>query len=274
MGATVESVEALQGGLSSAMHRLRLRDTAQVRSVALRRYVRPEHVERDSGIAERESRTLSFVESLAVPTPMLLAVDLTGAKVGAPALLMTCLPGKVEWAPDDPDSWLRRMAEVLPTIHAATVPDPALFPAHDTGRPSSFEPPPWAHQRHVWERAVEIFHQPAPEEASTFIHGDFHPGNLLWHQARVTGVIDWQAGSIGSPSVDVANCHGNLMQYGLDFADRFTTYWEHVTGEQFNPWASLVGTIGYLDELRDDRPADWREVEEHLTRTVAELDDS
>ncbi|MGH3487154.1 MAG: phosphotransferase family protein [Actinopolymorphaceae bacterium] len=273
MGGTVESVEALQGGLSSAMHVLRLRGRAQVRSVVLRRYVRPEHRVERLDLPDREARTLSFVESIAAPTPRLLAVDPTGAEAGSPALLMTALPGRVEWTPKDVDPWLRRMAEMLPTIHTAT-PAPGQFPEHVPGTPSSYEPPPWAHRPRVWERAAEIFHQPAPEEASTFIHGDFHPGNLLWHQTRITGVIDWQASCIGSPSIDVANCHGNLLQYGLDLADRFTTYWEHLTGNQYNPWADLIGAIGYLDELRNDRPDDWREVEENLARTVAELDGS
>jgi aminoglycoside phosphotransferase (APT) family kinase protein len=272
LGGTVESVDALRGGLSSAMHLLRIRrSSTRPRTAVLRRYVLPDLQAEQPDLAEREAQTLSFVESIAAPTPRLLAVDPTGAEAGAPALLMTALPGRVEWVPEDVEPWLERMAEMLPTIHTAT-PAPGQFPGHVQGSPRSFDPPPWAHRRRVWERAAEIFHQPAPDEAATFIHGDFHPGNLLWRQARVTGVIDWQAGCIGSPSIDVANCRGNLFQYGLDLADRFTSYWEHLTGERFNPWADLIGAIGYLDELRDDRPTDWREVEENLARAVAELD--
>ena len=270
-GGTVESAEALRGGLSSAMHLLRIRRRTQTQTAVLRRYVLPDLRAEQADLAEREARTLSFVESLAAPTPRLLAVDPTGADAGSPALLMTALPGRVEWVPEDVHSWLERMAEVLPTIHTATLPATGQFPAYVPDSPSSYEPPLWAHRPGVWERAADIFHQPAAEDASTFVHGDFHPGNLLWHRSRVTGVIDWQAGCLGSPSLDVANCRGNLFRYGLDLADRFTSYWEHLTGDRFNPLADLVGTIGYLDELREERPTDWREVEEALARAVAEL---
>ncbi|MEQ7124160.1 phosphotransferase [Actinopolymorpha sp. B11F2] len=274
LSGVVESVEVLQGGLSSAMHLLRLRRGTGLRTVVLRRYVRPGRRAEWPDLADREARTLSFVESIAAPTPRLLAVDPTGTQAGTPALLMTCLPGRVEWVPKDVDPWLRRMAEVLPTIHTATLPAPEQFPEHVPDTPRDDEPPAWTQRPELWQRAAEIFHQPVPEDTRTFIHGDFHPGNLLWHRASVTGVIDWQAASIGSPSVDVANCRGNLFRYGLDLADRFTRYWERLTGERFNPWADLVGTIGYLDELRDDRPSDWRELEEALARAVAELDGS
>jgi predicted amidohydrolase/streptomycin 6-kinase len=273
LGGTVESAEPLRGGLSSATHLLRVRRRTRYRAVVLRRYVLPHLQAEQPDIADREARTLSFVESVAVPTPRLLAVDPTGAQAGSPALLMTALPGRVEWVPDDVDPWLRRMAETLPPIHTITPPAPGLVPAYAPDSPRSFDPPPWAHRPHIWERAAEIFHRPAPRDA-TFIHGDYHPGNLLWHQASVTGVVDWQAGCIGSPSIDVANCRGNLLPYGLDLADRFTSYWEQHSGEEFNPWAGLVGTIAYLDELRKERPPDWQVIEEVLAREVAELDDS
>jgi aminoglycoside phosphotransferase (APT) family kinase protein len=274
LGGTVESAEALQGGLSSAMHLLRVRDGNQSRLAVLRRYVWPWLQAEEPDLADREARTLSFVESISVPTPRLIAVDSTGAEAGSPALVMTALPGRVEWVPEDVDPWLERMAEVLPPIHSATIPTPRWVPEHVLETPRSYEPPPWAHRKRVWERAAEIFHRPAPEETRTYIHGDFHPGNLLWHEGRVTGVIDWQAGCIGFPSIDVANCRGNLFPYGLDLADRFTSYWEHLTGERFNPWADLVGAISDLNELRKERPTDWQVIEEALTRAVAELDGS
>jgi aminoglycoside phosphotransferase (APT) family kinase protein len=184
---------------------------------------------------------------------------------------MTALPGRVEWVPESVEPWLARMAEVLPLIHAADLAEAGRFPQHVPDTPSSFAPPHWTHRPDLWERAAEIYHEAAPEEARVFVHGDFHPGNLLWNENVMTGVIDWQAASIGLKSVDVANCRGNLFPYGLDMADRFTSYWEHLTGERFNPWAGLVGCVGYLDGMRDDRPTDWLVIEEALAREVAEL---
>ncbi len=42
-----------------------------------------------------------------------------------------------------------------------------------------------------------------------FVHRDFHPGNVLWRRAKVTGL----RGRRPLP--------GNLLRYGLEVADRF-----------------------------------------------------
>jgi Homing endonuclease associated repeat/Phosphotransferase enzyme family len=52
--------------------------------------------------------------------------------------------------------------------------------------------------------------------AAAGLERDFHPGNVLWRRATVSGVVDWQAASICPASVDVANCRGNLFGYGLE----------------------------------------------------------
>ena len=40
----------------------------------------------------------------------------------APSILMTALPGRVNWAPRDIDGCLDRLAEALPVIYATMVP--------------------------------------------------------------------------------------------------------------------------------------------------------
>lgn len=91
------SVQALRGGMSSAVHRVTLGSPRGTRvQVVLRRYVRPELNTEEPEIVEREAAALRIVEHIEVPTPHLIAVDATGAEVGVPALIMTALPGKVD----------------------------------------------------------------------------------------------------------------------------------------------------------------------------------
>lgn len=272
-GGQVLSARPLRGGLSSAVHELTIRGgvAAPVRRVVLRRSVRPELSAEGPGLVTREARALQFVSRLGIPAPELLAVDPTGAEAGVPALLMTRLPGRVEWSPADVERWLQRLAAVLAPIHRAALPPPGVIGRYTPYRQRSYLPPAWARWPAVWERAVRIFHGPTPDGPVVFLHRDFHPGNVLWQRGRVTGVVDWQSAAVGPPSVDVGHCRGNLLRYGADVADRFTAIWERGSGQRYHPWADVVTIIGFLDGLRDEPPSDARVVEDALARAVAEL---
>lgn len=48
-----------------------------------------------------EADALRILEDSPLPVPRLVAVDPTGELAGSPALLMTALPGRVDWSPRD-----------------------------------------------------------------------------------------------------------------------------------------------------------------------------
>jgi aminoglycoside phosphotransferase (APT) family kinase protein len=278
LGGMVTAARPLRGGSASAVHLLTVQQAGGATEQAvLRRYVRPELNAEEPDVAEREARALRFVAGLdlgaGVATPRLLALDATGALAGVPAVLMSRVAGRVEWSPPDTDRWLARLAELLPAIHAAPLPPPGVIRPFAPYRQDSYRLPEWARWPAVWTRAIERFHRPTPDEAgaSVFVHRDFHPGNVLWRRGRVTGVVDWASASVGPACVDVGHCRGNLFQYGLDVADRFTSVWERLAGVRYHPWADVVTIIGSLDGLRDDPGPDRLLVEEALARAVAEL---
>jgi len=272
LGGTVRSTRALRGGMSSAVHLLGVvLPSGHLEQVVLRRYVRPELNEEDPDHAGREAGVLRFVESVDVPAPRLLAVDLRGMEAGVPAVLMSRLPGRIEWSPADLDRWLVRLAELLPVVHEAVLP-PAGVLGHFAPYPQkSSAPPEWARWPRVWERAVELVGAPPSNLETRFIHRDFHPGNVLWRRGKVTGLVDWQAACVGPPSADVAHCRANLFRYGLHVADRFTAVWERLTGDKYQPWAEIASIVGFLDALRDDPGSDRFVTEEALARAVIEF---
>jgi aminoglycoside phosphotransferase (APT) family kinase protein len=277
LGGAVTTARAVRGGSASAVHLLTVNRGDVVERVVLRRYVRPETVEEEPDVAAREALALRFVAGIdldaGVATPRLLAVDPTGEAAGVPALLMSRVAGHVEWSPKDLDRWLTRLAALLPPMHAAALPPPGVIRPFERYRQDSYESPRWARRPAIWSRAVELFHQPPPDGVGpeVFTHRDFHPGNVLWRRARVTGVIDWSSASIGPACVDVGHCRGNLFQYGLEVADRFTEIWERLAGAVYHPWADVVTIIGSLDDLRDEPGPDRFLVEDVLARAVAEL---
>jgi aminoglycoside phosphotransferase (APT) family kinase protein len=126
----------------------------------------------------------------------------------------------------------------------------------------------------VWERAIEIFHGPILDDDRTFIHRDFYPGNVLWQRKMVSGLVDWEAASVGPRSMDVAHCRINLLYKGLDTAEVFTREWEHTTGRTFHRWADIATIIGLLDSKRRNPPAERRrfDLEAMLQRAVNEID--
>jgi aminoglycoside phosphotransferase (APT) family kinase protein len=272
LGGALISARALRGGMSSAVHLLTVQDsTGHRRHAVLRRYVRPEQSEQEPDAVRREARALRIAEAVGVPTPALIAVDPAGAEAGAPALLMSRLPGRVDWWPPDTERWLRRLAEILPPIHAAPLPPAGMLPPFAPYPQASYRPPRWARYPRVWERAAEISHGPPPRLTQVLVHRDFHPGNVLWRRSTVTGVVDWPGACTGPAAADVAHCRVNLLTFGTSAAQRFTDFWQQAAGAAHHPWADVVTITGFLDDLRDDWGSERHLVEDMLARAVAEL---
>lgn len=267
-GHRVAEWSVLRGGMSSAMYAVDLDSDTAARMV-LRCYVRPDLNEEESDLAEREAAALQVAATTELSTPELIAVDPTGNVVGVPVVLMTWLPGQVVWDPKAPMRWLRRLADVLPLVHAAE-PDQPRVGQYFNYEQSSYEPPKWATDPQIWDRAVSVFHGPVLDPERAFVHRDFHPGNVLWRRGQVTGVVDWQSACIGPPSIDTAHCRANLLFYAHDLADAFTGFVEDATGRTFHPWADIATLIGMLERLRDapPRPTARRAIEDVIARAV------
>jgi hypothetical protein len=270
LGGPVISARALRGGMSSAVHLVTARrPDGRPAQAVLRRYVRPDPDEPDP--AAREARALRLAEQAAVPTPALLAVDPDGTQAGVPALLMSRLPGRVDWWPSDLDRWLERLAGLLPRIHDTALPPGEAVPRFAPYPQENYRPPGWARYPRVWERAVEITRGPAPDLPAVLLHRDFHPGNVLWRHGRVSGVVDWLGACSGPAPADVAHCRINLLTMGTGVASRFTVHWERVAGTTYHPWGDVVTVVGFLDDLHDDWGSERFGVEDMLARAIAEL---
>jgi aminoglycoside phosphotransferase (APT) family kinase protein len=261
-GGRVAHVRALDGGMSSAVHAV---DLADGRALVLRRFVREEWLAEEPDAPAREAAALELLRACPLPTPQLLAVDPAGSAAGDPAVLMTRLPGAIEWAPADMDRFLRGLADLLPLIGGTPV-GPGL-PEYAPYALEAHGPPPWTARPEIWERGFAVFDDPPPTDERHFIHRDFHPGNILWADGAVTGVVDWASTSIGSPCADIGHCRTNLAGvFGIDVADRFLA----LCGvADYHPYWDIVAALGGFD---DETFARWTpEEEEFLARAVAKL---
>jgi aminoglycoside phosphotransferase (APT) family kinase protein len=270
--AEVTRVRALKGGSTSALHALRVSSRRGVESVVMRRYVIPEVTDEEPDLVPREARLLQLLGTATVPVPRLVAFDASGAGAGVPTILMSRVPGRVDWSPRTMDAWMQDLAGVLPALHAT--PLPAAHGIRDFApyEPPSWAAPKWMRRQALWERAVEIFHEPPRDPERVLVHRDFHPGNVLWRRGRVTGVVDWQAGSIGPSAVDVAWCRVNLIwQFDGDVADRFLRIWEDISGGPYQPWAEIVLLVDAIGECSEPTAQEGEDLERALAQRMSEL---
>lgn len=95
---TVVDVSPMPSGSTSAMHRVTLVDRdGRERRVVVLRYALADVVAESPDVAAVEARALELVERLAVPTPVLLALDAHANQTDLPTLVMTMLEGRLVW---------------------------------------------------------------------------------------------------------------------------------------------------------------------------------
>lgn len=233
-GARIVGVEALPAS-ATAKHRVEVvLPGGSRRQLVLRRYHDRARLARDPWyVPAHEALALELLAESRVPAPRLYAADLEGGVCGVPALLESWMPGVPAWRPRDLERYLRAAAETLAAIHRVSVPDagrlPGYAPYHQREK---VVPPAFSSRPGLWERVAERIAAAWPAHRPTFIHRDYHPGNILWDGARVTGVVDWATAAWGPPGIDVARMRQNLASHlGRESADRFAAAYVAAGGD-------------------------------------------
>ncbi|MGE3908005.1 MAG: phosphotransferase family protein [Chloroflexota bacterium] len=238
-GSTVRRVQRLRGGVSSGMHAVLLAGPGDTRQwVVVRRYGawRITHYPRTP---EQEWATLTALARVGAPTPLPLWLDREGAVFGCPTLVTSRVPGRGLLAPRDEAGWIKQLAEALGKIHAAplTQDELAILVDQQGGlvRLLDRDTPPTTLTEHaggseIWHAMRRLWPTIQPG-APTIVHGDYWPGNTLWHRGRLSGVIDWEQVRRGNPALDVACCRQDLaVLIGPAAAEAFLHAYQACTG--------------------------------------------
>lgn len=183
------------------------------------------------GTASLEWSRLEFAQRLTALVPEPIAADLESVWFGRPAIVMSRLPGRPDVTPKDADSWVAALAQALTQLHE-TVLDGAAgaltpSPPIDTWHPPAGEHDPLtaAAVRAVTARLSLL------SSERVFTHGDFHPGNVLWHRGRISGVVDWSAAGLGARWSELAYCRADVcLLFGPDVADRLADAYADIVG--------------------------------------------
>jgi aminoglycoside phosphotransferase (APT) family kinase protein len=193
---------------------------------------------------------------LAVPAPV--RTGQPGPGYPWPWSVVAFIPGEVaaRTPPTDPRDAATRLGRFLAALHTAAAPD---APPHATrGVPLAARGEALAENLgilgsrvdhaavlRVWEAAVAA---PRWDGPPLWLHGDLHPANILVHQGRISGVIDFGDITSGDPAGDLsvawmllpAACH-DLFQYAYRGAATYPddgACWARAKG-----WALVLGLV-------------------------------
>jgi aminoglycoside phosphotransferase (APT) family kinase protein len=241
--ARVVGWKRLTGGLTSVVHRLTVDHDGRREPCVLRSWEpNPESEGWIARAVRLETAVLTKLAGTDIPVPRVIG-STTDAALGGPAVLMTCVPGRLQLMPRDRDGWLRQMAQMLARIHALPL----------GGRPfeswldrSRLMPPPDASRESVWREAIALVAGERAPSRTCFVHRDYQHFNLLWSRDRLTGVVDWIEACVGPPEIDVGHCRLNLtVLFSAAAADRFHALYEIESGHRVDPWWDIHALLSY-----------------------------
>ena len=122
--------------------------------------------------------------------------------------------------------------------------------------------PAWWRDVAAWDRAVIQTETARPTGPAVFLHRDFHPGNLLWSDSTISGVVDWVNACVGPAGVDLGHLRVNLATLddiaAADAVDPGDPAWDIEMALGFLDWDS--------DEVIDAWPGPWAHVPAALAR--------
>ena len=206
---------------------------------------------------------LELLAPTGLPVPRVVAMDREGTDTMWPALLMTRMPGRRRMRPP-----LVELARLARRVHTADVPLDAL-PPYRSWVSDALERPAWWSDAGVWSAAMEIVEGPAPNEPLTFIHRDFHVGNVLWQGERPSALVDWLHGCRGPVSVDIAHCRLNLW---LDNGPAVADAWLEACGVvSHHPYWDIADALSWIPQPLVDGMRRAKRCESFIVTAVSRL---
>jgi Ser/Thr protein kinase RdoA (MazF antagonist) len=231
----------------------------------------PDPTEPDS--PRREALILDLLRTSDLTVPRVVAIDPDGAQCEMPALLMTRLPGRPRILPRQIEPWINDLAVSAARIHATPIPPNALPPYERWEHEIPAGAPSWSRQPAIWTKAIETFMQPPPTHVKSFIHRDFHAGNVLWMAGAVSGIVDWLHGCWGPPEQDLAHCRLNVwLNQGPAAADALLVSYRRLVPDSFppyDPYWDLDEALG--NHGTEDPPGNPRRYEAFIAAAVSKL---
>ncbi len=203
----------LSGGISAEMTAIRYGDSQSESTIVVRRHSEKSFAENPE-IAEFEFKVLQFMQQAGLPVPHPHHLDMTGQIFKRPYAVLSLLDGDAIYAPEDKNLFAQKLAEMLLVIHGVEG-DADLLPDQKKRLDKDL-----AKIKEKWDESIdeetirsklkEIWPTVKPNE-SKVLHGDFWPGNVIWRDGEISGVLDWEECELGDPLLEIAITRFDLL---------------------------------------------------------------
>jgi hypothetical protein len=171
-----------------------------------------------------EAQVLLTLDGLKGLAPRLLA---QGVNDPVPWLLLSRLPGTADITSGEPEAIAEELGLALSKVHLVHGDHLASFcKVYEMtgGGLEVLSGPAASVVGACWQR---INYEP-----QVLTHYDFWSGNVVWDAHRLSGIVDWNRGSLGPRGFDVGWCRLDLyLLYDEEIADLFLHSYEAAFGE-------------------------------------------
>jgi aminoglycoside phosphotransferase (APT) family kinase protein len=226
----------LAGGASAQVHAVEIEYSDGSRGRLVLRQYGAANLRADPHAAVTEYRLLTLLHEAGLPVPRPWLADESGAISPGPCLLTEYIDGETITDPVSLAEFLRQAdGEFLPQPDGERIagPPPGLAPftrpmaltlaaLHGAGLGRSDVPflpeaaaAVAARIATIPDRLDAALSEPAVRAALTrawpplpanrpvIVHGDYWPGNVLWRDGRLAGIVDWEDAMFGDPLADL-----------------------------------------------------------------------
>lgn len=158
---------------------------------------------RNQNVAQHEFRLLGMLRECGLPVQQGHFVELGEVQ---PFFVIEFVEGRPEIDPRKPSDFLEKLARQLVAIHRTDLTsfDTTLFEQQTVGYGTPSERLNERLRESEIRAALASVTPRSKSNHHVLRHGDFWPGNVLWHEGEVAAVIDWEEALIGEPLADLA----------------------------------------------------------------------
>jgi len=242
----------LKGGISAQVTALEIeRPDGQTKKMIVRQHGEVD-LKHNPRIAADEFKLLHLLQSYGLATPTPYYLDQSGEIFSTPYIVIEYIEGKSEFALSNIPDLILQFATQLSRIHAVDCSklDVSFLPTAEKRYTEMLRKRPTHLDESIDERRIRDILQaawPFPQRnTSVLLHGDFWPGNILWQDGQLVGVIDWEDAQLGDPLADVANSRLEILwAFGLDAMQSFTQQYQSMTAIDFTnlPYWDLCAAL-------------------------------
>jgi aminoglycoside phosphotransferase (APT) family kinase protein len=265
----------LNGGVSAQVTAIELqRANGQTQKLTVRQHGAAD-LARNPQVAADEFALLRIVHEAGVPAPAPYYLDQSGEIFETPVVVLEYIEGETVFALADALDLLPQLARHLAAIHridcashaVSFLPDHAAHWANIIGhRPARLDDS--LGEGRIRD-ALEAAWPWLQHSASGLLHGDYWPGNILWRDGQLVGIVDWEDAAIGDPLADIAISRLDLLwAFGMDAMQRFTREYDAVAPIDLASLAywdlcAALRPAGRLSDWASDEAAEARMRERH-----------